>query len=358
MRTFNVVPNEQVNQPSGHDLPSSPAPRRPRLCIIAPCFNEELVIESFLTELTLVLKDIEKEYSWRVILVDDGSTDGTLLKLESLEVQEPRLRVYSFSRNFGHQIALTAGFDFAKGDAVIFMDSDLQHPPKLIPQMLAEWRKGNDVVSAMRLWTGDAGWLKRCTSRGFYSLFNLLSDVKILPGVADFGLLSKKVHRQLIDMPERHRFLRGMIAWLGYKRCLVPYVAEPRGGGASKYTFRKMLRLATDAVFSFTSRPIRLASRIGLALVVVGAVYLFYIVGRFFICGDLIMGWASMVGTTLVLGGAQLFFIGILGEYMARVFEEAKQRPLYVMKRKPARMKTKTKVCDSMEPEKDNHESD
>lgn len=305
------------------------------ISIVVPCFNEAAVIDAFYAELCVALTGLP-EYTFRVIFVDDGSTDTTLVQLNAVAARDARVAVYSLSRNFGHQIALSAGLDAAHGDAVVMMDSDLQHPPSLIPRLVQEWQAGHDVVSAIRLSTGDATLFKRLTARAFYWLINRLSDVEIIPGAADFCLLSRPAHRALIAMPERHRFLRGMVSWIGFRRALVPFEAPPRPGGASKYTPLKMIGLAVDGVLSFSAAPMRIASRIGAALILPGLAYLAYVVGRYALVGDLVPGWGSTISTLLVIGGIQLLFIGLIGEYLARIFEQTKERPLYVFKQAPA----------------------
>src|SRR5262245_60806019 len=301
-----------------------------RICIVSPCFNEQEVIEMFYSALKDVL-DAVPDIDYRLILVDDGSSDSTLEKLNALAAVDPSVRVYSLSRNFGHQAALSAGLDAARGDAVIMMDSDLQHPPTLIPRMIELWREGNDIVSAVRQSTADATLLKRFSSRGFYWVLNLLSDTRIVPGAADFCLLSRKAHGALRKMPEKHRFLRGMVSWMGYRRALLPYEAAKRAAGKSKYSRAKMVRLALDATFSFSVTPIRIATRLGLSIVALGMFYLTYILVRALFFGGLVQGWSSMVGVTLVLGGLQFVFIGLIGAYLGRVFEEVKRRPTYLL---------------------------
>lgn len=305
-----------------------------QLSFVIPCFNEEGMVWRFYRSLKEELERIE----WldcRLLFIDDGSTDATLAELNLLAEQDEAVDVLSLSRNFGHQIALSAGLDYASGDAVLMMDCDMQHPPQLVVKMVEQWRKGSDIVSAIRLHTADASLFKRLSSQGFYWIINHLSDTRIAPGVADFCLLSKPVYLALREMPERHRFLRGMVAWIGFRRSYVSFEAPPRAVGQSKYTPFKMLGLALDALFSFTTAPIKLATRIGSTIVILGAAYLAYIVGRYALIGDLVPGWGSLICTSMLLGGTQLVFVGLIGEYIARVFEEAKGRPLYVLKQKP-----------------------
>jgi dolichol-phosphate mannosyltransferase len=306
------------------------------VCVIAPCYNEAEGIEHFYDVLKSVLVALPN-LDHRILFVDDGSRDATLDRLNTIAAGDARVLVYSLSRNFGHQVALSAGIDKARADAIIMMDSDLQHPPDLIPEMVRLWRAGNDVVSAVRQTTSQSALMKRLTSKGFYWMINVLSDTPIIPGAADFCLLSRKAHRTLRQMPERHRFLRGMVSWIGFKRASIPFEAPGRIAGYSKYTALKMLRLAADATFSFSVVPIRLASRLGIFTVVASLIYLVYILVRVFHYGDAVPGWASQIFVTVFLGGVQLAFIGVLGEYLARVFEEVKRRPVYILKQTPAR---------------------
>jgi polyisoprenyl-phosphate glycosyltransferase len=309
--------------------------RHELLCVVCPCYNEEEVIGDFYDELKAVLNSID-DLDHTILFVDDGSTDASLQRLNALACNDTSVQVYSLSRNFGHQIALSAGLDVAVGDAVVMMDSDLQHPPSLIPQMIHLWREGYDVVSAARKSTADASFIKRLTSNGFYWLLNLLSDTPIAVGVADFCLLSHRAHAALQKMPERRRFLRGMISWIGFKRAFLPYDAPSRPRGKSKYTIARMLSLAFDAAFSFSVVPITIAVRLGLVIVACGVIYLSYVIFRYFVLGDLVQGWGSLISVSLILGGLQLAFIGLIGSYIARIFDEVKERPLYLFKQEPA----------------------
>lgn len=305
------------------------------LCVVCPCYNEGEVVEHFYDALSGALEDLG-DLDVRIVFVDDGSTDETLEKLNALAGRDDRVGVLSLSRNFGHQIAVTAGVDFARGDAMLIMDADLQHPPELIPEMVRMWRSGSDIVSAIRRRTRDASFFKRVSSNGFYWLVNRLSDTRIQSGVADFCLLSRRAQQALRSMPERHRFLRGMVSWMGFARSFVEYDAPERRAGRSKYTMRKMLRLAHDAVFSFSSAPIKAATKLGLVMLVLGCAYLAYVLFHYFVLGGLEPGWPSLLSVVLIMGGVQLAFLGVFGEYLARVFEEVKGRPLYFLKQSPA----------------------
>ena len=308
---------------------------RPTLCVVSPCFNEAAGIRAFHAALGRVL-DAMPDLDHRIILVDDGSTDETLQVLNELASEDERVEVYSLSRNFGHQVALTAGCDVARGEAVILMDSDLQHPPELIPAMVARWRAGAEVVSAVRKRTEGASFFKRLTAGLFYDFINSISDIRIEPGAADFVLLSRRAHEALLRMPERHRFLRGMISWIGFHREFVEYDAARRIAGESHYTLGRMVSLASDALFSFSTAPVRLATRLGLAVVACGLLYLAYVGYTVFAQPQQIVpGWTSLVIVVLILSGVQILLIGLIGEYIARIFEEAKNRPLYFFKQRP-----------------------
>jgi dolichol-phosphate mannosyltransferase len=306
------------------------------LCVVAPCYNEVSVIERFLSTLRAKLDRIP-DGCYRIVIVDDGSTDGTLEILNQLAATDARLEVYSLSRNFGHQIALSAGLDVAHGDAILLMDSDLQHPPEVACEMVRLWRSsGADVISAVRRTTSDASLFKRWSGRMFYALINAMSETPIMAGAADFCLLSARAHRALCAMPERHRFLRGMISWIGFERAVVEYDAPARQGGESKYTPLKMAGLAMDAIVSFSATPMKMATRLGAAAAVAGGAYLLFALWRYLAVGDLERGWGSLIGAVLILGGIQLLFLGLMGEYLVRLFDEAKRRPLYLFKQTPA----------------------
>lgn len=305
--------------------------RKPLISVVTPCYNEEEVIGPYVAAVDRVMQALP-DFDYRVYIVDDGSRDGTFRLATEMARRSHRLYVISLSRNFGHQAALTAGLDAARGAAVIMMDCDLQHPPEMIPAMIAKWQQGHDVVSAVRRHTADASFLKRITSRGFYSLLNLFSDTRIQPGAADYCLLSSRALRSLRAMRERHRFLRGMVSWLGYPRAFVEFDAPPRAAGESKYTVAKMVRLALDAAVSFSTMPLRVATRLGWGVVAAGTAYLTWSLTMFAVGRKVEIGWSSLVSCVVILGGMQLLVVGILGEYVGRIFEQSKARPLYVVR--------------------------
>ena len=302
------------------------------LCVICPCYNETEVLKLFYQALKPVLRSLPNLVH-EIIFVDDGSTDDTLEQLNHLAASDESVTVLSLSRNFGHQIALTAGLDAADGDAVLMMDSDLQHPPSVIPKMVHHWQAdGYDIVSAVRQRTADATYLKKLTSEWFYLLINKLSSTRIEPGAADFCLLSKRAYQALTQMPERHRFLRGMIAWIGFRRIFVPYEAAPRAAGHSKYDLGKMMVLALNAALSFSATPIRFATRFGMVCLLVGFGYLGYVIWQAFWLKNTEPGWGSLMSVLLIFGGMQFMLTGMIGNYLGGVFEEVKGRPLYFLK--------------------------
>jgi dolichol-phosphate mannosyltransferase len=304
------------------------------LCVVAPCYNEAEVIGFFYEQLKQVLNSLPG-LEHRILFIDDGSHDGTLAKLNALAERDPAIEVYSLSRNFGHQVALSAGLDAARGDAVVMMDSDLQHPPALIPRLVQFWREGNDVVSAVRNQTADSTLFKRATSKLFYRVLHFMTDTPIVPGAADFCLLSCRAHQALCQLPERHRFLRGMVSWIGFQRAFVTFDAPPRLAGRSKYTTLKMFTLALHATFSFSVTPIRMATQLGFITIGLSLLYLTYILAWMLAGKGMVPGWTSLIFVTTFLGGVQLAFIGVVGEYIARIFEEVKGRPMYLLKQKP-----------------------
>lgn len=311
--------------------PAAPDKGRYTLCVVAPCCNEADGLREFYQQLSRTLSALPN-CRYQIVLVDDGSSDATPQILEDLARDDPAVRVLALSRNFGHQIALTAGLDAAEADAVIMMDADLQHPPALIPEMVARWRAGADIVSGIRQATHGVSWWKSATSGLFYRLINLLSDTYIVPGAADFCLLSRRAHQALLSVRERQRFLRGIVSWIGFQRTFIPFEAPPRYAGKSSYSLTKMIRLAMTAVISFSSAPLRMATRLGLLVSVAGFGYLVYILLAWLFFKRVEPGWTSTISVILILGGVQLVFMGLLGEYLAVVYEESKRRPLYVVK--------------------------
>ncbi|MBT3293988.1 MAG: glycosyltransferase family 2 protein [Verrucomicrobia bacterium] len=302
------------------------------ISIVVPAFNEEGNIAELHRRLVSVLGGMDVAFD--IIFVDDGSSDGTLLKVSELAEQDPRVKAISFSRNFGHMKALCAGLDYASGAAVITMDADLQHPPDLIPALIAKWREGFEIVGTIREEAEGTGGVKALTSRCFYSLMSRIAGTDLPRGAADYRLLDRSVVETLTGMHERSRFLRGLIGWVGYKKVFLPYRADERFSGTTKYSFSRMLGFAADGITSFSSVPLKLSAYVGAVVAMLAFVYAGYAVCIKLFTDRAIAGWASVLIAVLFVGGVQLIFLGVIGEYLSRVYEEAKQRPLYIVRKK------------------------
>jgi dolichol-phosphate mannosyltransferase len=292
-------------------------------------FNEQDNINEFYKRITKVLSALPYEYE--LIFIDDGSQDGTALLLNELVQKDTRVQAYLFSRNFGHQLALTCGLDHAAGDAVITMDGDLQHPPELLPQILQLWEEGNEIVQTVRKATEDASFFKNLTSAVYYKMINSVSKVHITPGGSDFRLMDRNAVEAFRLYRERARFVRGMINNLGFKYVTVEFIAPPRFAGTSKYNFRKMLHFALDGITAFSNVPLRWAFYVGLFFGLGSILLLGHVIYVKYVVQDAVPGWTTLTASVLFLGGIQLVGIGIVGEYVGRVFEEVKQRPLYIV---------------------------
>jgi dolichol-phosphate mannosyltransferase len=299
------------------------------LSVVVPCYNEEDVIRQTHGRLSEVLKRTGLAYE--IIYVNDGSRDRTLEILRTLQAGDERIRVISFSRNFGHQLAVTAGIDSTAGDAVVLIDADLQDPPEVIPEMLDKWREGYQVVYGMRQSRAGESQFKLVTSKLFYDLINRISDVEIPRETGDFRLMDRRAVEVLKKMPERDRFLRGMVSWVGFKQIALPYSRHERAAGYTKYPLRKMILFATDGIVSFSLLPLRMSILVGFLAVgisVLGIVYAFVV--RLF-TGVWVTGWSSLFIGILFMGGMTLSCLGIIGEYVGRIYREVKRRPLYVV---------------------------
>ena len=300
------------------------------LSVVVPCFNEEVVIRETHRHLVASLEKVP-HLDFELIYVDDGSRDATLKHLRDLQRMDERVRVLALSRNFGHQIALTAGLQNAQGDAVVVIDADLQDPPEVILEMLDRWREGADVAYGLRTQREGEKAFKRWTASAFYRLIGRIADVAIPRDVGDFRLMDRKVVDVILAMPERDRFVRGMVAWTGFRQEPVPYRRMARASGETKYSFQKISRLAIDGILSFSLVPLRLATYVGFfasGLALSGIVYALAL--RIFT--DIwITGWALLFIAIVFFGGVQLVFIGIMGEYLGRIYHEVKRRPLYLI---------------------------
>jgi polyisoprenyl-phosphate glycosyltransferase len=308
-------------------------PPRPRLSVVCPAYQEEDVLPRFHAVLVPAVAGLEAEFELELLYVDDGSRDRTLHVLRGLAAADPRVRYVSLSRNFGHQAALTAGLDHATGDAVVSLDSDLQHPPALIPVLVGKWREGYDVVLTVRGDDRRLGWFKRASSRAFYRLLGWVSTVEVRPAAADFRLLSRRAADELGRLREPHRYVRGMVQWLGFPAAEVPFEPAARQGGVSKYTLRRMLRFAADGLFSFSPAPPRLAAAGGLAVTAAGWVSGVAAVLLLVPLTDPVARVGLVLLTALhATAACGLVAAGVLGEYLARIYEQAKDRPLYLVK--------------------------
>ena len=296
------------------------------ISVVAPVYNEVATVRELHRRLGDALAPLGR---YEIVLVDDGSTDGTWDALRELAHTDPHLRLLRLSRNFGHQIALSAGLDHARGDAVISLDGDLQDPPEVIPELVAHWRDGSDVVFAVRRHREGETWFKRGTATVFYKFINRVSSVDIPEQAGDFRLFSRRALDALLAMPERARYLRGMSSWIGFRQSEVAYTRDARHAGETKYPLRRMLHFAGDAVTSFSATPIRFVAALGfvsVALCLVALTWTLYI--RFF-TDETVAGWTSVIVVVLFLGGVQLLSLGIIGQYVGRIFDEVKGRPLY-----------------------------
>ena len=298
--------------------------------MVAPIFNEVDTVDAFHQRTSGILAALDGTYE--LLYVDDGSTDCSWDRLKAIAASDPHVRVVRFSRNFGHQIAITAGYDHAQGDTVTTIDSDLQDPPELISDMIARWREGADVVYAVRVERHGETAFKKHSAALFYRMLRRLSDVEIPVDVGDFRLLSRRAADALRAMPEQHRYMRGMVAWLGFNTASVAYVREPRTAGESKYPLNKMIKFAADGLVAFSARPLRISTWLGLATSTVAfAAAMMLVVARLTGMIATVDGWTSLTVLVLMLFGIQLLTIGALGEYVGRMYTEVRQRPLYLV---------------------------
>jgi dolichol-phosphate mannosyltransferase len=309
------------------------ASKQPTFSVVGPVYDEVETLRDFYDRVHAAMDAIGEP--WELVLVDDGSTDGSSDVIRDLAFEDIRVRPVLFSRNFGHQIAVTAGMDYSRGKAVVIIDTDLQDPPELISELAEKWNEGYEVVYAVRTEREGEGWFKRATAAVFYRVINRITEVDIPVDAGDFRLLDRKVVEALKKMREHHRFPRAMTAWVGFKQVGVAYKRSARQAGETKYPFRKMLRLAINAVTGFSYFPLQLATYFGflcalLAILAIPLVIYLRLSGR----GEL-SGQATTLIAVLFLGGVQLISLGILGEYIGRLYDEAKNRPLYVLREEP-----------------------
>lgn len=301
----------------------------PSVSVVVPLFNESgnlgILYES--------LKDIMEKSGvadCELIFVDDGSSDNTFEIIRTLHLADRRVSGISLSRNFGHQVALFAGIESARGDLVITMDGDMQHPPEVIPRLIEMHKQGYDIVNTKRTYPPGTGIFKKSSSRMFYGLLNFLSDVRIEPSSGDFRLMNRKAADAFLRFPERARFTRGLVSWMGFRQAMVGYVANPRHSGKSGYSLKKMIGLGLDGITSFTSKPLRISLLFGTVIFLMGILYAAWAVYQHF-TGQTVPGWTSILVSVLIIGGIQLLSLGLIGLYLARVFNESKKRPVYLI---------------------------
>jgi polyisoprenyl-phosphate glycosyltransferase len=302
----------------------------PLLSVVVPVFNEEEVVGQFHARMSQLFDEVG--YPAELVFVDDGSSDGTLEALQALRETDPRIAVLSLSRNFGKEIALSAGLDYASGDAVVVIDVDLQDPPELIKEFIAKWEEGFDVVYGQRIERDGETVAKKMTAFLFYRVMRRLTRVDIPADTGDFRLMSRRVVDALKRVREQHRFMKGLFAWVGFRQCAVRYHRDARVAGTTKFNYWRLWNFALEGITSFTTAPLKVATYVGFLTAAVSFAYLVWIVSKTLLWGDPVQGYPSLMAVVLFLGGIQLVTIGILGEYVGRMFDETKGRPLYLLK--------------------------
>jgi len=298
--------------------------------IVIPVLNEEKVLNELYKRLTKVMTDIGESYE--IIFINDGSTDNSLKIMKQLQTHDKRIKIIDFSRNFGHQIAITAGIDFTSGDAVITIDADLQDPPEVIPDLIKKWKEGYEVIYGIREKRKGENFFKKISTLIFYRLINKMTMINMPPDSGDFRLIDKKVVNNLKNIRENNRYVRGLTYWIGFKQIGVPYERDKRFAGKSKYPIKKLFKLAYDAIFSFSNFPLKIATYFGFIVSFLSFLYLIYALIIKLFTNSVIHGWTSLMISILFLGGVQLICLGIIGEYIARINDEVKKRPLYIIK--------------------------
>ncbi|MBE3602714.1 glycosyltransferase family 2 protein [bacterium] len=310
------------------------------LSLVVPVHNEAAGLDEFFSRTIAVLDKLG--LTWEIVCVNDGSTDASLDRLLEYHRRNPAIKIVNLSRNFGKDIALSAGLDYARGDAVVPIDADLQDPPELIERMVAKWREGFDMVYAVRNRRDGDSWLKRVTARFFYRIFDRITDIPAPRDTGDFRLLDRRVVDVLARLPERTRFMKGLFAWVGYRHAAISYDREARRAGDTKWSYWRLWNFALDAITSFSSLPLKIWSYLGLVISVFAFLYALFLAGLKIIRGIDVPGYASIMVAVLFFGGVQLISLGIIGEYLARMYNEVKGRPLYLVRdawgfEKPAR---------------------
>jgi glycosyltransferase involved in cell wall biosynthesis len=301
-----------------------------KISLLIPAYNEEETLNTLYTELCIVIDGI-LNYEFEIFFINDGSSDGTVNIMQNLQISDNRVNYISLSRNFGKEIAMIAGLDYISGDAVILMDADLQDPPSLMPEMIKYWEEGYDDVYAKRRTREGETWFKRVTSHIFYKILQKLTQIPLQEDTGDFRLLDKSAIESLKMMREKQRYTKGMFSWIGFNKKEIIFDRKPRVAGSTKWNYIKLFNLALEGVTSFTTFPLRIASIIGIIVSIFSIIYMFIILIRSLIWKDPVQGYPSMMVTILFLGGVQLVSLGIIGEYVGRIFNETKHRPLYII---------------------------
>ena len=300
--------------------------------VVVPLYNEELVIEESHKRIKNVMDTLNESYE--IVMVNDGSRDKTMQIAKEICMNDPNSRLLNFSRNFGHQVAITAGMDNSSGMAVIVIDADLQDPPEVMLKMIEKWKEGYEVVYGKRIKRKGDTFFKKFTAAAFYRILKSMTSINIPVDTGDFRLIDRKVCDALKSMPERNRYVRGLISWIGFKQTGVEFVREERFAGETKYPLRKMIRFASDAITSFSYKPLKLATYFGLITSGASFVYLIYVLYLRLFTSSTITGWTSLIAVNLLFNGIMLIIMGILGEYIGRIFDECKGRPLYIISEK------------------------
>ncbi|AKS38215.1 glycosyltransferase [Anoxybacillus gonensis] len=298
--------------------------------VVIPVYNEALVIRETYKRLKRVMEQTDGAYE--LLFVNDGSKDDTLDMLKELAVRDDTVKYLDFSRNFGHQIAITAGMDYASGEAIVIIDADLQDPPELILEMIEKWKEGYDVVYAKRTKRKGETFFKRATAYAFYRLLRAATEIDIPLDTGDFRLIDRKVRDELVGMRERSRFVRGLVSWVGFKQTAIEYERDERFAGETKYPLKKMIRFSLDGITSFSYKPLKLASLLGFLLSFVSVVWMIAVLYLKLFTHSTVTGWSSLVMTVLFFNGVVLIMLGVIGEYIGRIYDEVKHRPLYILK--------------------------
>ena len=304
---------------------------KPIISLIVPCYNESENAETLYSRIIAAMQPIAE--TWELVLINDGSTDDTLAHLISLQQRDDRVVLVELSRNFGKEAALSAGLDIARGEAIIPLDADLQDPPELIPDLLAKWHEGFEVVNAVRLSREGESILKRFTAHAFYRVINRLSSVPIPQDTGDFRLIARPALEAIKALPERRRFMKGLFAWVGFKTTSVAYRRQPRNAGRTKWNYWRLWTFALEGITSFSQAPLQIASYFGFTVSFAAFLYAAFLIVDTLIFGNTVKGYPSLMVAILFLGGIQLMALGILGEYIGRIYEESKQRPVYLIRK-------------------------